>query len=111
MSLLEQRIQVPVTVDGVPAELLDNSVGGAALRFPSGIMPKGRTVELELPMAAPIRMVMSPLPQRTDDHEFASLRVQDADSSALQSMALWMFHTPYDAVPSLPAGTPVVAAR
>ena len=105
------RVQVPVTVDGVPAELLDISVGGAALRFPSGIMPEGRTVELELPMAAPIRMVMSPLPQRTDDHEFASLRFQDADWSALQSMALWMFHTPYDAVPSLPAGTPVVAAR
>jgi cellulose synthase (UDP-forming) len=104
-------VSTPVTVSGVTAELDNISIGGAAVRFPSGTMPAVEIVELGLPMAEPIRMVMTPLPHRTDDYEFAALRYLGSDWRALQTMSLWMFHTPYDAVPSLPAGTPVVAAR
>lgn len=104
-------VSTPVKVGGVPAQLVDISVGGAAVSFPSGQMPDVEIVELELPMAEPIRMVLSPLPRRADDLEFASLRYLGSDWRTLRVMALWMFHTPYDAVPSLPAGTPVVAAR
>ena len=104
-------VSTPVTVSGVAADLVDISVGGAAVKFPSGTMPAGEIVELELPMAEPVRMVLTRLPQRADDFEFASLRCLGSDWRTLQVMALWMFHTPYDAVPSLPAGTPVVAAR
>ncbi len=104
-------VPTPVTVSGVPANLVDISVGGAALTFASGTAPDAEIVELELPMAEPIRMVMTRLPQRADDVEFVSLRYLGSDWRTLKVMALWMFHTPYDAVPSLPAGTPVVAAR
>jgi cellulose synthase (UDP-forming) len=104
-------ISTPVKVGGVPAQLVDISVGGAAVSFPSGHLPDAEIVELELPMAEPIRMVLSPHPWRADDVEFASLRYLGSDWRTLRVMALWMFHTPYDAVPSLPAGTPVVAAR
>lgn len=100
-----------VSVNGVAAELVNISVGGAALRFPSGTMPAAEIVELELPMAEPIRMVMTRMSQLADDFEFASLRCLGSDWRALETLSLWMFHTPYDAVPSLPAGTPVMAAR
>jgi cellulose synthase (UDP-forming) len=104
-------VSTPVKVAGVPATLVDISIGGAAVSFPSGQLPDVEIVELELPMTKPIRMVLSPVPPRADDNAFASLRYLGSDWRTLQVMALWMFHTPYDAVPSLPAGTPVVAAR
>ncbi len=104
-------LSTPVTVSGVAGKLVDISVGGAAVAFASGTVPDAEIVELELPMAEPIRMVLTRLPQRADDVEYVSLRYLGSDWRSLQVMALWMFHTPYDAVPSLPAGTPVVAAR
>lgn len=89
----------------VAAELVDISVGGAAVTFPSGTMPEGEIVEVELPMAEPIPMVLTRLPQRAEDIEFASLRYLGSDWQTLRVMARWMFHTPYDAVPSLPVWT------
>ncbi|MEP6665743.1 MAG: glycosyltransferase family 2 protein [Nocardioidaceae bacterium] len=105
------RLQTAVQVNGIPAGLLDISVGGAALRFPSGTMPEAELVELELPGAKPVRMMLSRLPQQSDDYEFASLRVVGSDWACYETMSLWMFHTPLGAVPALPAGVPAAAAR
>ena len=102
-------MHTPVSIDFVDGELIDISVGGAAVRFPAGTMPPAGRVELRLPGTHPVQMEMVRMRQTSVHGELASLQVVDGDWAALRTMALWLFHTPAGAVAGLPAGVPVIA--
>ncbi|MBA2772694.1 MAG: glycosyltransferase [Nocardioidaceae bacterium] len=105
------RLDVPVLIDGVAGELVDCSVGGAAVRFRPGTLPAMGLVELELPRTHSIKMQMARLPQQSADDELASLQAVAGDWAAYEAMSLWLFHTPEGAVQGLPSGVPAVAVR
>ena len=102
-------VQTTVRVDGLDAELLDISIGGAAVQFTRGALPQLGLVELELPGAAPIKMMMARIPTQQAGHELASLQVIGSDWEAYRTMSLWLFHTPMGAVPGLPPRVPAAA--
>lgn len=102
-------VHTPVSIDFVDGELIDISVGGAAVRFPAGTMPPAGRVELRLPGTHAVQMEMVRMRQTSVHGELASLQVVDGDWAALRTMALWLFHTPAGAVAGLPAGVPVIA--
>jgi cellulose synthase (UDP-forming) len=104
-------IRTDILIDGIPGELVDISVGGAAVRFPAGSLPHLGFVDFQLPGAGAIKMTMVRIPQKSSDYELASLQAVQGDWAAIETMSLWMFHTPNGAVRSLPPGAPVVAAR
>jgi cellulose synthase (UDP-forming) len=109
-------IHAPVTIDDVPGELLDISVGGAGVRLPTGAVPPSGLVELGLPGAAPIKIEIARISTGARagadaSHEFVSLRVGEHDWAGYAALSAWMFHTPTGAVPGLPAGVPVVGCR
>jgi cellulose synthase (UDP-forming) len=101
-------VQSPIVVDGIEGELVDISVGGAAVRFAAGSLPQVGLVSVELPGAPAIKMELVRSGTRTSRHEVASLKVVDGDWRAYEATSLWLFHTPAGAVPGLPAGVPVV---
>jgi cellulose synthase (UDP-forming) len=103
-------LRTGILVDGVPGELVDISVGGAAVRFPAGSLPNLGLVEFELPGIRSIKMTMIRMPQQSSEYEVASLQAVKGDWTALQIMSLWLFHTPIGAVPTLPPGVPAIAA-
>lgn len=105
------ELQTAVQVDGRKAELIDISVGGVALSLPSPLRPSRGLVQLTLPGAAPIAMELLTGSLPAGDRSVASLKVRAGDWEGYRTMALWMFHTPEGAVPSLPEGVPVVAVR
>ena len=96
-------------IDGVFGELVDVSVGGAAVRFPRGTLPLSGLVDVSLPGAPPIKMEIVTSRGSATGGDRAALRVPATDWTALQVMALWMFHTPAGVVPGLPDGVPAVA--
>jgi len=98
-----------IEIDGIEGDLVDVSVGGAAVRFRKGALPATGLVEVTLPAAPPIKMEMVVTRATGDDHDVASLRALPTDYAALGTMSLWMFHTPPDAVAGLPIGVPVIA--
>lgn len=97
-----------VTIDGIPGELIDISVGGAAVRFPAGSLPETGLVEFQLPGAAAVKMTMARI-HHSDAGEVASLQAARGDWAALRAMSLWLFHTPPGAVRALPPGLPAIA--
>ncbi len=99
-----------VTIDGIPGELIDISIGGAAVRFPAGSLPEAGLVEFGLPGAAAVKMTMARIHQ-SDAEEVASLQAVRGDWAALHAMSLWLFHTPPGAVRTLPPGLPAIASR
>jgi cellulose synthase (UDP-forming) len=105
------RVAVPstVTADGVTGELVDISVGGAAVRFRAGSLPNIGLVDFELPGAPAIKMSLVRTPTPSGDYEMAALRAVPGDWSALRVMSLWLFHTPRGAVASLQPGVPAIA--
>jgi cellulose synthase (UDP-forming) len=103
------RATCPVVVDGIDGELVDISVGGAAVRFPGQTLPLVGMVQVALPGAMPVKMSMARLPHEADGHQYASLQVPAGDWEVHRVVALWMFHTPDGVVPELPPGTPLVA--
>ena len=105
------RVQLPteVVVDDVTGTLVDVSVGGVAVRFPPGQLPRAGLATIELPGAPPIKMELVRMAAQHSTDEFASLRIAADDWAAYKTMSLWMFHTPEHAVPELPVGVPVVA--
>lgn len=103
-------VRTNIAIDGIEGELVDISVGGAAVRFPADWLPDAGLVEFKLPGARAIKMSMVRIPQQTTEYEVASLQVVNGDWAAYQAMSLWLFHTPPNAVPSLQAGVPVIAA-
>ena len=102
-------LRVAITIDGIEGELVDISVGGAAVRFPFGTLPEAGLVEFCLPGAKPIKMEMVRLGADRSDHDNASLRVVGNDWAAYRTLSLWMFHTPPGAVGGLPPDVPVIA--
>lgn len=106
------RIVVAASVEsnGVPGELLDISVGGAAVRFPHGTLPSSGEVVLRLPMSAPVRLEVTRLLEQPDGMQVASLRAADFDWAAHRTLSLWIFHTPAGALPDFPVGVPAAAS-
>jgi cellulose synthase (UDP-forming) len=99
-----------VTIDGFAGQLVDISVGGAAVRMPAGTLSHSGLVSLVLPGAGGVKMSLVRSPARDAAHELASLRVVAGDWASYRAMSLWLFHTPAGAVPALPAGVPLIAA-
>lgn len=104
-------IRAPVTMGNVEGELVDLSVGGAAVRIPKGALPPSTDLELELPGAPAITLEVVRVRAGGDNNEVASLRVRFGDWKAYRALSLWMFHTPRGAIDGLPAGVPAVALR
>jgi cellulose synthase (UDP-forming) len=107
------RAIAAVEVDGVEGELVDVSTGGAAVRLPKGVGARAGIVEFTLPGAEqPIKVRIAPLARQSRGSQwwdYVSLQVQSGDWAAHHALSMWIFHTPDDAIPGLPAGTPAVA--
>jgi cellulose synthase (UDP-forming) len=101
-------LRTKVTVDDIEGELVDISVGGAAVTFQRGALPSHGLVQFQLPGAAPLKMEMVTMRQRATNYELASLKLADDDWNGYRTMSLWLFHTPLD-VPELPPGLPAIA--
>ncbi|WP_115786747.1 glycosyltransferase [Arthrobacter silvisoli] len=104
-------VQVPVTLAGCRGELVDISMGGAAVRILSGELPESGPVQLNLPGAAPLTLHIVRTWSTADGSRTVSLRDLRGEWSIYNAIALWLFHTPSSAVPGLPAGVPAVALR
>ncbi len=104
-------VNARVTIAGVDAELIDLSLGGAAVVCPKGALDDVSDVQLTLPGAEPVTMTPIRIVSRDDSTERVSLRVNHDDWSAYKTLALWLFHTPSGVVDGLPDGVPAVAAR
>ena len=102
-------VRSQVEINGVHGELVDVSVGGAAVRFPSATLPVSGLVDVSLPGAPSITMEIVTSRGCADGYDRAALRVPPMNWAAMRVMALWMFHTPQGVVPGLPDGIPVVA--
>jgi cellulose synthase (UDP-forming) len=103
-------IQATVTIDGVSGELVDLSVGGAAVSFPRGTLPVDGAVQLTLPGAAPVRLLVVRLRSSESGRDVASLRVMEGDWAAYRTISMWLFHTPPGVVEGIPFPAPAVAA-
>jgi cellulose synthase (UDP-forming) len=104
------EVTAPVESDGVAGELLDVSVGGAAVRFPQGTLPPSGQVMLRLPMAAPARLEVIRVIEETDGSQTASLQAAEDNWAAYRILSLWIFHTPAGALPEFPVGVPAAAS-
>jgi cellulose synthase (UDP-forming) len=80
------------------------------VRFPAGYLPDIGLVDFELPGTRAIKMTMVRMPWQSSKHEVASLQAVKDDWAAIETMSLWLFHTPAGAVPSLPPGVPAIAS-
>jgi cellulose synthase (UDP-forming) len=105
------NLRTEVLVNGSAAELVDISIGGLAVVLPTKLEPTEGLIEVQLPQAAPIKMRLVGEPAEVGQQRYTSLKVSHDDWEAYRTMALWMFHTPTGAVPTLPAGVPAVAIR
>lgn len=103
-------ISAPVEIAGVRGELLDVSVGGAAVRFAPGILPSSGPVMLQLPGAEPIGLHVIRRTTQPDGTQTASLRTADSDWNACRTLGLWIFHTPDGVLAGFPAGVPAAAS-
>jgi cellulose synthase (UDP-forming) len=106
------RASATVEADGVAGELVDVSTGGAAIRLPKGALAPSGLVEVRLPGATPIKAIVAPLARRSrgsEVYDYVSVQVQTGDWAGHQALSMWIFHTPDNAIPGLPAGTPAVA--
>lgn len=106
------RFEVPARVEsgGVTGELLDVSVGGAAVRFPAGTLPLAGDVALSLPGSAPVTLQVIRATDQADGTQIASLRAPDGGWESFRALSLWIFHTPDGALPDFPAGVPAAAS-
>jgi cellulose synthase (UDP-forming) len=104
-------VRAAVGIGSAEGELVDISIGGAAVRLPKGTLPAATDVELRLPGAAPVSLHSVRVTAAEPGTETLSLLVRFGDWSAYREIALWLFHTPPGAVAGLPDGTPAVAAE
>ena len=103
-------VSARVTVDGVPTELVDISVGGACIRLPHRESFGPGLVELALPGMAPVELAMVRETGTDADERLASLRVLPGDWAAMRTLSLWLFHTPSGALSDVPRGVPAAAS-
>lgn len=104
------EVAAPVEAEGARGELLDISVGGAAVRFPQGTLPDSGTIMLRLPEAAPLPLRVIRTTDEPDGSQIASLRAADGDWAAYRALSLWIFHTPAGALREFPPGVPAAAS-
>jgi cellulose synthase (UDP-forming) len=104
-------IRAQVRLGDVPSELLDLSMGGAAVSFPAGALAGLDRTYFRLPGAGPIPMRIVRIRSGPGGSEIASLKVDSHDWLAYRELSLWLFHTPSGAVDGLPASVPAVAVR
>ena len=104
------EVTAPVETEGVRGELLDISVGGAAVRFPHGTLPASGLVRLRLPESTPVPLRVIRTTEQPDGSQVASLRAADGDWAAYRALSLWIFHTPAGALPEFPPGVPAAAS-
>lgn len=103
-------VQAIVSVGAVEGELVDISVGGAAVRFPRGTRPPDGDVELVLPGAAPMTLqTLRLLADPDGTSTIATFQVRFGDWETYRTISMWLFHTSAGAVEGLPAGVPAVA--
>ena len=104
-------MRAKVVIDGAEGELVDISIGGAAVRFPGGLAPTAQVVELILPGAAPVRLtVVRTVRAPSSLDQIVSMKVVHDDWAAFHAISMWLFHTPPGAIDGIPAGVPAVAA-
>jgi cellulose synthase (UDP-forming) len=103
-------ISAPVEIGSARGELLDVSVGGAAVRFAGGVLPASGPVMLNLPGAEPLRLDVVRRTTQADGSQTASLRTADHDWDACRALSLWIFHTPDGVLAGFPAGVPAAAS-
>ncbi len=104
-------VRASVLIDGRQGELVDISVGGAAVRFPEGAAPTAGVVELHLPGAAPVRLtVVRTIRSHTSSDEILAMRAEVGDWAAYHAISMWLFHTPPHVIEGIPPGVPAVAA-
>jgi cellulose synthase (UDP-forming) len=104
-------VGAPIEVDSIVGELVDISVGGAAVRLPFGSLPNVGLVDFALPGAASVKMMMSRVPQQSARYQLASLQVTPGDWAAYRALSLWLFHTPAGALAGFPDGVPAIASN
>jgi len=104
-------VRARVLLDGVGGELVDISVGGAAVAFPRGSAPVGDEVELKLPGAAPVRMIttVKTVAKPAEQADIVSMRLTEGDWEGYRTLSMWLFDTPLGALSGVPRGVPVVA--
>jgi cellulose synthase (UDP-forming) len=104
-------VRAPVLLDGVAGELVDISVGGAAVRFPRGTVPTAEEVELTLPGATPVRMLtsVSQVAKPAHQADVVSMRLAEGDWEGYRTLSMWLFDTPAGALSGVPRGVPAVA--
>ena len=103
-------VAVPVQVDQTSGLLVDIAVGGAAVEFARGLLPRDGLVAFELPGARPVKAEMVRMQAFDRAHELASLQLDVGDWDAYRTMSLWIFHTPSDAPTGLEPGVPAIAS-
>ena len=102
-------VRATVGIGDAEGELVDISIGGAAVRLPTGTLPAAADVELRLPGAAPVRLQTVRVVAAEAGTETVSLQVRFGDWAAYRAISLWLFHTPPGSVAGLRDGTPAVA--
>ena len=95
-------VTAAVTMAGGEGELVDISVGGAAVRFPAGTAPTAGQVELQLPGADPVEMSVVRVSPDSNGHDVVSCRLLANDWEGYRAMSLWLFHTPAGVVGGMP---------
>jgi cellulose synthase (UDP-forming) len=103
------RLNIDVKLDDLPGRLEDISLGGAAIRIASDSVAEG-VVHLKLPGAHAIPLDVVRVSPEKAGFQIASLKVRSNDWDAYRSIALWLFHTPDDAIPGWAPGIPAVAS-
>ncbi len=105
-------VRAKVWLDGMEGDLVDISVGGAAVAFPRGSAPVADEVELTLPGAAPVRMITLTTVTRPEEQaDVVPMRLVANDWEAYRTLSMWLFHTPSGVLDGVPRGVPAVAAR
>ena len=103
-------VKAPVIIGGIQGELLDISMGGAAVSFAPGVLREGDRVQLALPGAKPLALDVMRVWDGYAGSETASLRAADGDWATYRALSLWIFHTPNNAIPGFPDGVPAAAS-
>lgn len=103
-------VKAPVIIGGIQGELLDISMGGAAVSFAPGVLREGDRVQLALPGAKPLALDVMRVWDGDAGSETASLRAADGDWATYRALSLWIFHTPNNAIPGFPDGVPAAAS-
>lgn len=101
-------VRADVLLDGIVGELVDISVGGAAVGFPPGHRPAEGPVELKLPGADPVWMITTGT-KPADQADIVSMRIADGDWESFRALSMWLFHTPAGVLRGVPRGVPAVA--